>query len=167
MGKLNKIIVHWTAGHTHPCEEDLNAYHFVVDGDGLIHTCYHEPEDNIDCKDGNYAQHCGGGNTGAIGVAACGMWGYNDSTRTCKDSKDMLTHTQMEALFAWVAYLCKKYSILPKQVLTHAEFGKAHPKSSSAGKIDINIIPWDNVYGIKETGDYIRNKVQWYYERLK
>ena len=167
MGKLNKIIIHWTGGHTHPCQEDLEAYHFLVDGDGLVHPGVYEPEDNIDCYDGKYAQHCGGGNTGAIGVSACGMWKYNSKTHTCEDSKDMITHVQMEALYSWVAYLCKKYSIPIKNVMTHAEFGLTHPKSTSKGKTDINIIPWENLYGVEKVGDYIRNKIQWYYERIK
>lgn len=167
MGKLNKIIVHWTAGHRTANKEDKEHYHYVIDVDGLVHTGIYSPEDNQNCQDGKYAKHCGGGNTGAIGVAICGMYGFNSKTKKCKDEKDMISRLQAESMFAWIAYLCKKYDISYNQVLTHAEFGLAHPKSESAGKIDISYIPWENLSGIKECGDYIRNKVKWYIDRTK
>lgn len=167
MSKLNKIIIHWDAGHGNITQTALEHYHYIIDRDGLLYEGRHKPEDNIDCTDNNYAAHTGGGNTGAIGVAVCGMASYNNKEKKCTNPKDNLTHKQMEALFSWVALLCKRYSIGIDKVTTHAEFGKSHPKSTSKGKIDIEFIPHDNVYGIKACGDYIRNKVLWYYERIK
>ena len=167
MSKLKKIIIHWDAGHGTITSTALEHYHYVVDKYGLVHTGKYNPEANENCDDNHYAQHTGGGNTGAIGVAICGMCSYDDKLKQCTDPQDNITQKGMESLFSWVAYLCKKYSIPVKNVLTHAEFGKSHPKTSSKGKIDIVSIPYANVYGIEECGDYIRNKVQWYYERKK
>ena len=78
---LNRICLHWTAGASSPNNEELQYYHFLVDSKGNIHKGYHKPEDNINCKDGNYAAHCALGNTGTIGVAMCGMWKFNTTTR--------------------------------------------------------------------------------------
>lgn len=167
MSKLKRIIIHWDAGHGEVTPTALEHYHYVVDRYGLVHTGKHSPEANEDCKDGVYAQHTGGGNTGSIGVAICGMCSYNSKLKKCEVATDNITQKGMESLFAWVAYLCKKYSITNKNVITHAEFGKSHPDTTSKGKIDITAIPYAKVYGVKECGDYIRNKVQWYYERIK
>ena len=167
MGKLKRIIVHWDAGHGEVTQTALDHYHYVVDKYGLVHTGKYKPEDNEDCKDDKIAGHTGGGNTGAIGVAICGMCCFDSKAKKCKVESDNITQKGMESLFAWVAYLCKKYSIKTKDVITHAEFGKAHEDTTSKGKIDIIAIPYAKVYGVKECGDYIRNKVQWYYERIK
>lgn len=167
MAKLNKIILHWTAGGKQPNTTDLEHYHFVVDGDGLVRQGKYKPEDNENCKDGKYAAHTGGGNTGAIGIALCGMLGYNDTTKECVDNNNMLSRKQFEAMFNYTSMLCKKYNIPVSNVITHAEFGLSNPKSSSKGKIDINYIPYADLEGVSECGEYIRNKVQWYYERGK
>lgn len=76
MATLNKICLHWTAGSNYPCKEDLAAYHYCVDKYGRIYAGKHKPEDNLNCYDGNYAMHCGGGNTGCIGLSVCGMAGF-------------------------------------------------------------------------------------------
>ena len=167
MAKLNKIVLHWTAGLREPNNTDLEHYHYLVTGEGLVYPGKYKPEDNENCKDGKYAQHCGGGNTGAIGIAVCGMASYDDKKHTCKDSKHNLTPVQMEAMYSFVASLCKKYGIDIKNVITHAEFGLSHPKTTSAGKIDICCIPYAGVYGIEECGKFIRNKVTWYYNKRK
>lgn len=167
MAKLNKITCHWSAGLGVPNNADLEHYHYLVDREGLIWSGKYKPEDNENCKDGKYAAHCGGGNTGNIGVAVCGMMSYNDKKRKCDNPAHDVTPVQMEAFYSLIASLCKQYDIEIKNVITHAEFGKTHPKSISAGKIDICCIPYANVYGIKECADFIRNKVTWYYNKRR
>ena len=64
--------------------------------------------------------------------------------------------------------LCKKYNIkiTPQTVLTHYEFGQAHPKTSSYGKIDIVYLhPFPEI-DKKNMGDFIRNKIEWYFNKL-
>ena len=65
------------------------------------------------------------------------------------------------------ADLCLKYNIpiTPKTVFTHYEFGKAHPKTSSAGKIDITFIPPYPDIKADDCGCFIRTKILWYVKR--
>lgn len=158
MTSLNRITIHHTGGVYTPNQTDKNAYHFLIDGEGRVHKGTHKPEDNINCRDGNYAPHTGGGNTGNIGIAVCGMY-----------SKDYpIKRVQIEAACKLAAELCNKYGIriTNKNVVTHAEFGKQHPHTTSNGKIDIANLPCVAVYGVDNVGNWIRNKVQWYRQHL-
>lgn len=160
---MKRIIIHWTAGTNQPNYTDLQHYHFLINGDGVVIKGKYEPEDNLNCSDGKYAQHCGGGNTGSIGIAVCGMAGFRNRANV---GRYPLTRVQCEKLFSTVAKLCLQYNLpITKQtVLTHYEFGKAHPNTSSKGKIDIIYLPpyplVDNI------GDFIRSKVIWYYKKM-
>ena len=158
---MKRIIIHWTAGTNQPNGTDYLHYHYLINGDGLIVKGKFAPEDNESCTDGKYAAHCGGGNTGSIGVSMCGMYGF-------KSSKDLgkypLTKKQCEACFKKVAELCKQYKIpvTAQTVMTHYEFGKANPKTSSAGKIDIIYLPPYPEQTTDKIGNFIRSKVRWY-----
>jgi len=162
---LNKITIHWSAGRNIPNTEELKHYHYMIDSNGLVYKGQYAPEDNINVNDGKYAQHCGGGNTNNIGVAFCGCWVPKGIT--VKNTQFPLTRVQLERGFKLCAELCNKYNIpIDKQhVFTHYEFGLAHPKTSSAGKIDIiymHPFPAEN----KNTcGDFIRNKIKWYFSK--
>lgn len=112
----------------------------------------------MNCKDGNYAKHTGGRNTGNIGIAICAMY-----------SKDYpIKKIQIEAACKLAAELCEKYGIriTNKNVLTHAEVGKMLPHSTSAGKIDIINLPCMAVYGIENVGNWIRRTTAWYKSKL-
>lgn len=163
--KLNKITIHWTAGTNQPCQEDYSHYHFLINSDGLVIKGKHKPEDNLNCNDGVYAQHCGGGNTGNIGVSMCGMYGFKSGSSV---GNYPLTRKQVEKCFSLVAELAKKYSIPidKNHIFTHYEFGKAHPKTSSYGKIDIIYLPPYPDVTKDNIGDFIRNKIKWYYSKV-
>ena len=105
---MKKVVIHWTAGANQPNNTDYEHYHFLVNKDGIVVAGKYTPEDNEDCTDGEYAQHCGGGNTGAIGVSMCGMYGFKDKNNV---GKYPLTKKQCEATFKLVAELCKKYNM--------------------------------------------------------
>ena len=158
MTSLSKITFHHTGGTYTPNQTDLNAYHFLIDGDGKIHKGKYKPEDNINCQDGVYARHCGGCNTGNIGIAVCAMYSTDYPIK----------RKQVEAACKLAAELCEKYGIriTNKTVLTHAEVGKMLPHSTSAGKIDIINLPCMAVYGMENVGNVLRNKCQWYRQRL-
>ena len=111
MTSLKKICLHWTAGASKPCNVDLNSYHFVFDKDGKEYAGKYKPEDNLNCYDGKYAKHCGGGNTGCIGLSCCGMYGFD---LTHKQTKYPLTQKQVEAMCCKAAELCLKYGIQGK-----------------------------------------------------
>lgn len=163
---MNRIILHWTAGTNQPCSTDYEHYHYLINKDGVIIKGKFAPEDNLNCNDGKYAQHCGGGNTGSIGVSMCGM--YVPKNTDIKDTKFPLTKIQCEAAFKLIAELCKKYNIkiTPQTVLTHYEFGQAHPKTSSYGKIDIIYLHAYPDITKNEMGNFIRSKVRWYFSKL-
>ncbi len=161
---MKRIILHWTAGTGFPSSYDKNFYHFLVDKNGKTHFGDYEPEANLDVKTGRYAAHTGGGNTGSIGVTACGMAGFVSASNV---GKYPLTRVQLEAVFALCASLCEKYSIpvTPATVLTHYEFGLKNPRTSSAGKIDLTYLPPFPDVEMRNIGGFIRSKVEWY--RLK
>lgn len=160
---MKKIVIHWTAGALQPNNTEFEHYHFLVNGDGLVVEGKHKPEDNLNCNDGNYAAHTGGGNTGAIGVAMCGMLGFQNRNSV---GKYPLTAKQVEACFKLCAELCKKYNISVENVITHYEFGKLHPTTSSAGKIDIIYLPPYPEVKENEVGGFIRNKIRWYLSKM-
>jgi N-acetyl-anhydromuramyl-L-alanine amidase AmpD len=164
MGCLNKITYHWTAGTSKPCAEDLKHYHFIIDSNGILYNGVFKPEDNINVNDGKYAQHTGGGNTGNIGIAFCGC--YVVKNGSVKNSKYPLTRIQLERGFELGAELCKKYNIPITNVQTHYEFGKAHPTTTSAGKIDITYMHPFPLIKKDEYGKFIRDKIRWYLSKL-
>lgn len=161
---MKRIILHWSAGGYTPSQVDFEHYHFLVLKNGDILKGKYTPEDNLNCNDGHYAAHTGGFNTGSIGIALCAMYGYKDPKNP---GNYPFLRVQGEAMWAYCATLLKKYGLKPLKdtVLTHYEVGKMLPNSTSAGKIDISFIPYEPLITADEAGDYIRNKVRWYYER--
>jgi len=133
----------------------------MVDGKGNVTNGEFKPEDNENCTDGKYAAHTGGGNTGSIGVALCGMLGFKDRNNA---GDYPLTQKQCEAAFKFIAGLCKKYNIhvTPQTVLTHKEFGDSHPNTTSFGKIDICYLPPYPTIQPNMIGNFIREKINWY-----
>src|SRR5574344_1960136 len=164
MSSLTKICLHWTAGTNKPCKTDLEAYHFLFDKNGKEYAGTHKPEDNLNCQDGNYAKHCGGGNTGCIGLSCCGMYGFDLKNR---QTKYPLTQIQVEAMCKKAAQLCIKYGILinEKTVFTHYEFDRK--KTKPEGKSDIAYLPYLPNLQAERIGDYLRNKIQWYIAKIK
>ena len=161
---MKRIILHWSAGGYTPSQVDFEHYHFLVLKNGDILKGKYTPEDNLNCNDGHYAAHTGGFNTGSIGIALCAMYGYKNPKNP---GNYPFLRVQGEAMWAYCATLLKKYGLKPLKdtVLTHYEVGKMLPNSTSAGKIDISFIPYEPLITAVEAGDYIRNKVRWYYER--
>ena len=157
---LNKITIHWTAGRNTPSSHDLNCYHFLIDYKGNFYKGKYSPEDNLNVNDGKYAAHCGGGNTGNIGIAFCGC--YVPNGISVKETKYPLTRIQLERGFKLISDTCKKYNIpIDKtHVFTHYEFGLAHPNTTSAGKIDITYMHPFPTITKSNCGDFIRNKIK-------
>lgn len=160
---MKKIIIHWSAGTYMPNATDKEHYHFLIDDKGVVTVGRYKPEDNENCSDGRYAQHTGGGNTGSIGVALCSMLGFVSCTNA---GKYPITKLQLESCFKLCAELCKKYKIPVESVLTHYEFGKANPKTSSSGKIDIVYLPPYPHVLQGDVGTFIRSKIKWYLSKI-
>ena len=163
---FKRIVLHWTAGAGTPNAYDRQFYHYLIDVKGNITNGVYPPESNLDCTNGVYAAHTGGGNTGAIGVALCGMVGFSYPKL---DTPHPLSKIQLEAAFSFLAKLCKKYKLEVKKdtVLTHYEFGLMHPDTTSKGKIDIVYMPPYPTVHKYQVGNFIRNKVQWYLDKIQ
>lgn len=161
---MKRIIIHWTAGTYYPNDYEKEHYHFLVDKDGIVHNGEFKPEDNEICKIGKYAAHTGGGNTGSIGVAICAMAGYKSPSCI---GKYPILKKQFESTMEFCSRLIKKYNIeiTPENVMTHYEFGISHPKTTSAGKIDITYLPPYSWVSKNDLGSFIRSKIKWYKEK--
>lgn len=160
---MNRIIIHWTAGGQVPTSYEKEFYHFLVDCLGKVILGKFKPEANLICRKGMYAAHTGGGNTGSIGVALCGMANF-------KNKNDMgdfpITKIQFESAMKLCAQLAKKYNIkiTPDNVMTHFEFGQKYPATTSYGKIDIVFLPPYPWVSADDVGSFIRSKIRWYAE---
>lgn len=161
---MKRIILHWSAGRYYPTEFEKQFYHYLIDKEGKVYQGLYKPEDNLNCSDGKYAAHTGGGNTGSIGIAMCAMYGYK-SPKNC--GKFLITPIQFESCMEFCSRLCIKYGINVNEqtVMTHYEFGINNPKTTSAGKIDITYLPPYPWVGKNEIGSFIRTKVRWYLQR--
>lgn len=160
---MKRIIVHWTAGGPVPTSYEKERYHFLVDSLGKIHLGKFKPEANLVCREGLYAMHAGGGNTGSIGISMCGMAGFRNKNN---QGNFPITKVQFEATMKYCAELAKKYNIAitDETAMTHYEFGQAHPRTTSHGKIDIIFIPPYPWISKDDVGSFIRSKIRWYLE---
>jgi len=161
-----RIINHWTAGTLSPNNDDLEHYHFIIDGKGIIHIGTHSVASNDNTADNDYAAHTGGGNTMRIGIAVCGMYKFISAQNP---GKFLLTKIQLEKLFetnANIAFREGHKIFNDDNLMTHREFGLKHPETSSAGKIDICFLPPYPDIKPDEAGNFIRNKSQWYLDKL-
>ena len=165
-----KITIHWTVGRYIPNDTDLHSYHYLFDDKGKEYKGIYSIKDNLNTKDNIYCHHCAGLNTNNIGIAACAM--YKD-----KNEYYPITQKQMEAIFHKCAELAIKYNIpiTDEYIMTHYEVGKKVisgkiPKNrltkDNIGKKDINYLPYLPQLNADEIGDYIRNKILYYYKKL-
>ena len=162
---MKRIILHWTGGTYQPNELEYEHYHYLITGDALLIKGKYEPEDNINCYDGKYAAHTGGGNTGSIGIAYCGMFEYVHQHYV---GNYPIKPAQLEFGFLKIAEIAKQYNIPIDEdhIMTHYEFGLKHPTTSSRGKIDLSYLPPYKNVSKEEAGNFIRQKIKWYQERL-
>lgn len=161
-----KIIYHWSGGSYNISDFDKQFYHFLIDDKANIFNGKYKPEDNLNCGDGSYAAHTGGGNTNSIGIAFLGMYNFSPETLY---TKYPLTGIQCEAGFRLGAELAKKYNIdlnLPLSVQTHYGFGLRNPKTTSKGKIDITYLPPFPNISKNYIEEFIRKKVIWYKNKI-
>jgi len=153
------IVFHWTAGGPRASALDRIHYHYLIQNDGSTVLGTHQPMDNLNTKDGNYAAHTLNANTGRIGVAMCGMMGAVE--RPFMAGASPITWGQVNALCALLADLCRRYQIpvTRQTVLSHAE---VQPTLGIAqkGKWDVAWLPGMAAVGNPvEIGDRIRADV--------
>ena len=93
------------------------------------------------------------------------MGDFKNKNTPCKYP---ITAVQFEACMNFCAKLCKKYNLTinSNTVLTHYEFGKANPQTTSAGKIDIIYLPPYPHIAKEDVGNFIRTKIKWYKNKI-
>lgn len=157
------IIGHWTAGQLKPNKIDLNSYQLLIDGDGNLHKGL-----AVGC-----ASSTGGMNSITYNISCCGGL-----------SSSRLTRVQIEKFYKTCAEKLKEYGLTVDKFYTHAEIGEMCKNgtitkllpynrylSQNIGKIDLTILPIDDknlTYkaDAHTTGEKIRQKIKWYYEKL-
>ena len=150
------IILHWTAGNYKPCSIDLNSYQLLIDNEGKQYL-------------------------GKPAGSTCSTGGMNSITYniSCSGGLDRtpITKVQIEAMFKVAAEKCKIYNLTPDKVYTHAAIGDMCKKGTitmllpnnkwlyqNIGKIDLTKTPY--ITGsAAETNNFIRKKIQWYYNK--
>lgn len=151
------VIGHWTAGLHKPNSIDLSSYQLLIDGEGKHHNGL-----AVGCTSST-----GGMNSITYNISCCGGL-----------SVSKITKVQIEAFYKACAEKLKAYGLPPDKFFTHAEIGeKCKDKTitrylpwnnyllQNIGKVDLTNLP--DIQGTpKQTGDFIRNKISWYYEKL-
>jgi hypothetical protein len=158
--KMQRIIVHWTAGSNKASKLDREHYHILIEGDGKLVRGVLTIADNESASDGRYAAHTRGCNTGSIGVSLCGMAGAKESP--FDPGKSPITMQQWAVLPSVISDLCRRYAINPgpTTVLSHAEVEKTLG-IKQAGKWDIARLPFDPALkGATAVGDQLRAAVR-------
>jgi hypothetical protein len=137
---MKRIIWHWTAGTHKASKTDREHYHFIIEGDGTVVPGNKPPEANLSTKDGDYAAHTKGCNTGAIGIAVAAMRGAVE--RPFSAGPSPITPAQMKALVDLTAKLSRQYGIpvTPQTILSHAEVQDTLG-IAQRGKWDITWLP--------------------------
>lgn len=157
--KMERIIIHWTAGAYKANGLDKDHYHILIEGDGNLIRGKNPITANQSPIKGSYAAHTLNCNSGSIGVSMCCMAGATESP--ANDGKYPLTAEQFGVMIEVVAQLAKRYGIpvTPQTILTHAEV-QPNLGIKQKGKWDITRLPFKpSVKGAKAVGDLIRAEV--------
>lgn len=149
------IIGHWSGGGCKPNLTDLKAYQLLIDTSGQVYN---------GTLQGKTAS-TGGMNSITYNISCCGGG-------TIK-----LTTIQCERFFKECAVKLKQYGLTPDKFYTHHEIGEMCKNKTitkllpynkwlyqNIGKIDLTVLPYD-LKG-KKSGDFIRNKILWYFEKI-
>lgn len=145
------IILHWSGGGNKPNAIDLNSYQLLIDTDGNLYNG----------KPQGKTSSTGGMNSITYNIACCG------------GGTIRLTNVQCEKMFKVTADKLKEFGLTVDKVYTHHEIGEMCRDKSitkllpynkylyqNIGKIDLTKLPYD-----LNTGSFIRNKIQWYYNK--
>lgn len=154
--KIQRIIVHWTAGQYTASALDREHYHILIEGSGKVVR----GKPSIDLNQGpvkpGYAAHTLHCNSGSIGVSLCCMAGAKESPFSAGSAP--MTRAQWDALPGVLADLCRRYtiSVTPATVLSHAEVQRTLG-IAQRGKWDIARLAFDpSVVGARSIGDRFR-----------
>jgi hypothetical protein len=158
--KMDRVIVHWTAGTHKANATDRRPYHILVEGDGKLVKGDYPITANAAPAQAQRAHHTLNCNTGSIGVSLCCMAGAKE--RPFDPGKYPMTEVQWKQLILVVADLVTRYTItvLESTVLSHAEV-QATLGIKQRNKWDFTRLAFDpSVVGAKAVGDKLRREVK-------
>jgi N-acetyl-anhydromuramyl-L-alanine amidase AmpD len=156
--RMQRIIVHWTAGAHKASDLDKAHYHILIQGDASLVRGIPTIDLNQAPAKKGYAAHTLNCNTGSIGVSLCCMAGAIESPFNA--GKFPMTEAQWDKLPVVLAALCERYNIIPSPttVLSHAEV-QTNLGIKQRGKWDIARLAFDpSVKGAKACGDIFRKR---------
>ena len=154
--KMQRIIVHWTAGNHVASGLDKAHYHLLIEADGRLVRGVPTIDLNQAPTRKGYAAHTLNCNSGSIGVSLCCMAGAIESPFNA--GKSPMTETQWNRLPQVLADLCRRYGIpvTPQTVLSHAEV-QTNLKIAQRGKWDVARLAFNpSIVGAKACGDIFR-----------
>lgn len=156
--RMERVIMHWTAGGWKASVVDREHYHIIIEDDGRLVRGDNAIIANVSAGDGDYAAHTRGCNTGSIGVAVAAMSGAVE--RPFNGGPFPMTEKQWTVMARVVAELCKFYGIpvSARTVLSHGEVQRTLG-IAQAGKWDINVLPWKPTLSSTEVNNLFRAKV--------
>lgn len=154
-----RVICHWTAGGYQATGLDRQHYHFLVEGDGTVVRGVYSIADNMDTRDGHYAAHTKGLNTGSIGVAVCCMGGAR--REPFSPGAFPMTLHQWNVMARVVAELCRRYGlpVTERTVLGHGEVERVYG-IPQRGKWDPLRLPWKPALTDLQVGHAFRKLVE-------
>lgn len=156
--KMQRIIVHWTAGQHRASDLDRQHYHLLIEGDGTVVRGVPTIDLNQSPARAGYAAHTLNCNSGSIGVSLCCMAGAVESPFDA--GPQPMTRTQWDKAADVLAVLCARYGIEPTRqtLLSHAEVQDTLG-IRQRGKWDISRLAFDpSTVGAHACGDRLRRE---------
>lgn len=156
-GRVQRVIMHWTAGGYKPTAFDQLHYHFLIDGEGKAVRGPRAP--------GLYLPHVRAFNTGSVGLSICAMAG---AVQHRTDGKAPLTKLQWERACQAAAEIIHRYDlpVSERTVLCHSEVFAVYGVAQR-GKWDVDRLPFEPNTPRDEVHRQMRRKAAWYLERLR
>lgn len=168
-GAFKSVILHWTVGNYNPSAFDKIHYHYLIDGDNMIHKGLHSVKANA--RPFNrftpYAAHALNYNAGTIGVSLCGMVGCNLEKRYW--GKQPITKGQIITASKFVARLCLQYGINVENYTGVMQHGEIQLRTGviQRGKWDCNVWPFNDSMTPSVVQSAFRNMVKFEYNVLR
>lgn len=159
--RVQRIILHWTAGRHVASALDREHYHVLVEHDGaVVRGIPSIAANGVGSSIRPRAAHTLNCNTGSVGVSMCAMG--NAVEFPFNPGKWPLTREQWTVAAHVVAQLCGRYQIpvMRETVLSHAEV-QGTLGIRQRGKWDVTRLPFDSrTVGAIACGDAFRSMVK-------
>jgi peptidoglycan hydrolase-like protein with peptidoglycan-binding domain len=156
--RMDRIILHWTAGANKASDHDRDYYHILINADSTLVRGKKSIKDNVSTSDGVYAAHTSQYNTYSIGISLCGMAGAEESPFYAGTSP--INESQYMTAARVAAELARKYDIPndKNHILSHGRV-QANNGVPQSGKWDVCEVPWDRSIHGEAVDEMFRQEV--------